>query len=210
MDLHAANVIIGDAIVKVLDPLYLATGDFRSTATRESQQARDARDLRDLLVQMLHLGAVPIEAAQQFERETIRPTAGHLRRVFDDVLVKTNQPATSTPAPEIVPRPPARRMLEHAVAQARNRAVVLVGGVTEFVGNRRRNALQGEIHIGRQEDLSFELRIPVGFSGIPILSVPYGMLREAWVDAAGRLNVLLTSQVVWNGRELEFADPFVR
>jgi hypothetical protein len=101
-------------------------------------------------------------------------------------------------------------MFQRAVAQAATRDVVLVGGVTEFVNNGRRNALRGSIHIGQQDELSFQLRIPAGQGGIPILSVPYGMLREAWVDAAGRLNVLLTSSVVWNGRDLEFSDPFVR
>ena len=70
LDLHDGNVIVGDNVVKVIDPLYFDTAVFAATSARQKQQGRDVREARSILVQMLHLGAVPIEEALRFERET--------------------------------------------------------------------------------------------------------------------------------------------
>src|SRR5206468_721059 len=71
---------------KVLDPLYYETNHFRSTTIREKQQGRDLRDVRDLLVQMLHLGAVPLEAATLFARDSAKLQLAELRVRFLSTL----------------------------------------------------------------------------------------------------------------------------
>lgn len=85
MDLHDGNVVVGEA-VKVIDPLYIETALFASTTSREQRQQRDLRQLRDLLGQMLLLGAVPLEDAHRFERETAQPTLELLRAKFGEAL----------------------------------------------------------------------------------------------------------------------------
>lgn len=104
-----------------------------------------------------------------------------------------------------------RAKLERVMREAANSDVVLVGGVTAIAGNiRRPAALLGPIQIGQVGEYGFELRVPIGPGGIPTLTIPWGLLRDAWTDVGRRINVLLFSSVKWNGRELQFAAPFAR
>jgi hypothetical protein len=107
---------------------------------------------------------------------------------------------------------PSASSPREAFERVRNRAthaeVVIVGGVTEYTGNSRRPAFfNGQVQLGRYDDETFEVRVPIGTGGIPTLTVPYALLRQAFVDVSGRLHVLLKAGVMWNGRELSFYNP---
>lgn len=101
LDVHDGNVMVAKDSVKVLDPLYYETAWFRSTATREKQQARDVRQARDVLLQMVHSGAIPTDAAQAFDRATGRPTLELLRkeleRAVDAAIVGDDEPVGAQP-----------------------------------------------------------------------------------------------------------------
>jgi hypothetical protein len=108
---------------------------------------------------------------------------------------------------ELPPLPPpphaGRQELEAKLNAARSSAVVISGGVTDLTGDRM-DAVNGEIWIGDRDDVTFQLRIPCGAGGIRIMTVPYNLLRSAWVDVAGRLNVALEWPLAWDGREVIF------
>jgi hypothetical protein len=101
MDLHEGNVIIGIESVKVLDPLYLDTALFASTATREALQRRDLQALRDLLCQVLEVtDGVAMSAVDEFRRYAGRAGTGEIRKAFETVLASAARvPPSATPAP---------------------------------------------------------------------------------------------------------------
>src|ERR1051325_1556763 len=101
MDLHEGNVIIGIESVKVLDPLYLDTALFASTATREAHQRRDLQALRDLLCQVLEVtDGVAMSAVDEFRRYAGRAGTGEIRKAFETVLASAARvPPSATPAP---------------------------------------------------------------------------------------------------------------
>jgi hypothetical protein len=86
LDIHDGNVMVATDSVKVLDPLYYETAWFRSTATRDKQQARDVRQARDVLLQMVHGGSIPTTAAHVFNQATVRPTLELLRTELERAL----------------------------------------------------------------------------------------------------------------------------
>lgn len=88
-DLHDENVMISRTTVKVLDPIYFSSSSLRSTATRESVQARDLRSLRDLLVRLLERTSISPEDVATFSKATIRSSSAVLRAEFDKALTKT-------------------------------------------------------------------------------------------------------------------------
>jgi len=103
----------------------------------------------------------------------------------------------------------AKISLDDAFSKAANPEVDLVGGVFTYNTNRGRwetAPINGFIGLGSRRDDAFELRIPLsGSSGIPTLTVPYGLLRECWVNASNQISMLLHSHVTWDRKTLSFA-----
>lgn len=106
MDLHDGNVIVGVDSVKVLDPLYLDTALFSSTATREVHQRRELRALRDLICQVLDVTeGMAFAAISEFRRHDGRAGVADIRRAFETVLASAAQasPPLMSPGAPIVP-----------------------------------------------------------------------------------------------------------
>lgn len=103
----------------------------------------------------------------------------------------------------------AKIAFEDAVSNATNNTVELVGGVMRLERDTARwitAPCSGPLMIGQRGETTFELRIPLkGQGGIPVLHVPYGLLRECWVNASGELAVLLDVYAVWADDRLTFA-----
>lgn len=196
-DLHEGNVmILADATAKLIDWRYHDTFLQRSSSHRRNEIAAEQRRALDRVDTLFE------KQGLYSERSTIRgKDLSAVGNIINDLLFSQHVPAPLAPTPGMKE---AQRKLETAVQLARSTTVILVGGVTELAGNIRRDAVNGEIQLGARNALSFELRIPCGKGGIPILTVPYELLHSAWVDAAGRLNVMLELPVVWNGREFSF------
>jgi hypothetical protein len=85
LDLHEANIMVGDEALKILDPLYFDTAVLSSTATRSSQQVRDLREVRNILVQVLSL-VVSKDDVMKFEHDNMKPTIESLREALGALL----------------------------------------------------------------------------------------------------------------------------
>jgi hypothetical protein len=56
----------------------------------------------------------------------------------------------------------------------------------------------GPVTFGQSEEYWFELRVPVT-NGVSV-TIPYGVIEEAWIGASGRVNLLLSVRlIVQNG-----------
>jgi hypothetical protein len=56
----------------------------------------------------------------------------------------------------------------------------------------------GPVKFGQSEEYWFELRVPVA-NGVSV-TIPYGVIEEAWIGASGRVNLLLSVRlIVQNG-----------
>lgn len=92
----------------------------------------------------------------------------------------------------------AKLSLEAAYSEATVKGVVLAGGHwTRPPGQSSlaRWTPQGAVTVGRITDHWFELRIPTAIE-TQCVNVPYGVVREVWVGADGRLNLLLSVRLV--------------
>lgn len=68
----------------------------------------------------------------------------------------------------------------------------------------------GPITIGQMEEYWFELRLPNAKRKTCSVTIPYGLIREAWVSASGIVTLLLTVRVIVpsDGDELTL-EPYV-
>lgn len=87
----------------------------------------------------------------------------------------------------------AKLGLEQAKAEAHSSDVVVAGGVwIRHRGNAHTDRwLPESIRLGELKEQWFQLRV-----GSYSAHVPYGVLREAWVGADGRLNLLLSVKLM--------------
>lgn len=103
----------------------------------------------------------------------------------------------------------AKIAFDDTVSKATSDTVELVGGVMRLETSTSRwipAPISGPLMIGQRGDTTFELRIPLkGRASTPVLNVPYGLLRECWVNASGELAVLLEVHVIWRDDRLTFA-----
>jgi hypothetical protein len=103
----------------------------------------------------------------------------------------------------------AKIAFDDAANKVTNDAVELVGGVLRLETNTGRwiaAQFSSRLTIGHRGESTFELRIPLkGKASTPILNIPYGLLRECWVNASGELAVLLDVHVIWRDERLTFS-----
>jgi Putative DNA-binding domain len=105
----------------------------------------------------------------------------------------------------------AKISFEDAISRVRRPEVELVGGVLRVdssMGRWMSAKLSGRIFLGSHDESTFDLRVPVGGS-IPVLSVPYGLIRECWVNVLGELTLLLDAHVIWGEDRLTFATTLL-
>jgi hypothetical protein len=86
----------------------------------------------------------------------------------------------------------ARIAVDNARAKASSHEVELAGGywLRRNTGADQRWKPNGAVVFGTVGPDWFELRVPVG-SQIAVVTIPYGLVDEAWVGASGRVNLLL-------------------
>ncbi len=97
----------------------------------------------------------------------------------------------------------ARLSFEEVMSEAKSRRVEdveLVGGVQRLAGRAIGPLVNGPVRIGMIRPTTFDLMIPITGAGVVALTVPFGLLREVWLDASSLIHVMLHVAVHWNDR----------
>ncbi len=101
----------------------------------------------------------------------------------------------------------ARSALASAKKEAKDRSVVLAGGIWLSLGHGQELFPQPcEIELGGDpDDGGFTLKIKHG--GVHEVRLPYGVIEEAWVDTHGHVNLLLSIRIVYMNRKGFSVEP---
>jgi hypothetical protein len=96
----------------------------------------------------------------------------------------------------------AKLALLSAQQKATSNEVEVIGGFWQRHPHLRnpdeRCNPSGPVTFGQSEEYWFELRVPVA-NGVSV-TIPYGVIEEAWISASGRVNLLLSVRlIVQNG-----------
>ena len=91
-------------------------------------------------------------------------------------------------------------------------AVSLMSGVfeapmTKHNPSTRLRRLSWPVCLGLMHDDEFELRIPNLSAGMPTVTVPYGLIRQVWTTADGKVGILLDARIVFYGGRAPILKP---
>jgi hypothetical protein len=93
--------------------------------------------------------------------------------------------------------------------ESSNSEIAITGGIFRRQKTQMETWHPASVQLGQSTDSYFEIRVSQGMSGtVKVVTVPYGLLREAWRGADSRVHLMLDVRLIWDADSGLILEPY--